>query len=549
MLRLFKQHQIRTVSDLSGIWQMNVNHVTGPAYVPSCWEQNPALRTYRGVGTYTKSFTLATEAPIRLVFKGVSHTASVYVDDQLVAEHYNGYTPFDVIVPHLAAGTHELRVTADNRFSEASALHVPNDYYSYGGITRPVALEVLHDVYIARLAFTPSHDASGWHATVAATLTNLTDQQQNGQLSFNLAEITHTVSLSIKAKATTTVTWQADYPTITPWTPEDPQLYALTANWAQGQPVDDLIERIGFRTVRMAGSKLLLNDTAIFLKGFNRHEAFGGFGCAVPLAAMVQDIQTLKDLGANALRTCHYPNDERFLDLCDENGLMVWEENHARGLSLAQMQNPHFDAQAAAGNEAMVTAHYNHPAIIIWGLLNECSDDTEAGAAKYAAQFAQLRALDQSRPLTAATCHHFTARCLALDDIVSTNLYTGWYQDCDTKARLDKELTWIYQETKGDQPVIISEFGASALRGNNDPLGHAKWSEERQADILADNLAVYLNDQRLCGVFVWQFADCRVTEEKWFERRPALNNNKGILDEYRRPKLAYLTVKQAYTTK
>ena len=70
----------------------------------------------------------------------------------------------------------------------------------------------------------------------------------------------------------------------------------------------------------------------VFLKGFNRHEDYGDIGCAIPLQLMAQDMDLMQDMGANAVRTCHYPNDERFLDLCDERGIMVWEENHARGL-------------------------------------------------------------------------------------------------------------------------------------------------------------------------------------------------------------------------
>ena len=79
----------------------------------------------------------------------------------------------------------------------------------------------------------------------------------------------------------------------------------------------------------------------------------------------MHDLLLLKDLGANSVRTAHYPNDERFLDLCDELGILVWEENHARGLSLEQMQNPNFEPQAEQVTREMVLFHYNHPSIYI----------------------------------------------------------------------------------------------------------------------------------------------------------------------------------------
>jgi beta-glucuronidase len=102
-------------------------------------------------------------------------------------------------------------------------------------------------------------------------------------------------------------------------------------------------------------------------------------GNEFPLSLMIQDLDLMADMGANAVRTSHYPNDERFLDLCDERGIYVWEENHARGLSLEQMRNPNFIRQCADVNREMVEQHRNHPSIIIWGILNECASDTEEG--------------------------------------------------------------------------------------------------------------------------------------------------------------------------
>jgi len=104
-------------------------------------------------------------------------------------------------------------------------------------------------------------------------------------------------------------------------------------------------------------------------------------------------------------------------------------------------------------------------------------------------------------------------------------------------------MNWTYQEGGEKKSNIVSEFGASAIYGFRD-RAHSKWSEERQVDILASHLQLYLNDPRITSIFIWQFADCRITEENnWFATRPRSHNNKGIVDEYRRPKLAYQTVK------
>jgi len=205
----------------------------------------------------------------------------------------------------------------------------------------------------------------------------------------------------VEAGAQAVVTGTFAFPSVSSWSYEAPNLYPLTLGvYAPGEdaPADDLTERVGFRTVALVGRALLVNGERVFLRGFNRHEDHPTFGVAIPVAQMVRDLQLKLAAGANAVRTSHYPNDERFLDLCDELGVYVWEENHARGLSLEQMQHPNFAAQCEACNREMVESHLNHPAIVIWGVLNECASHTEVGR-PLRRQLEQLRRLDDSRLL------------------------------------------------------------------------------------------------------------------------------------------------------
>ena len=147
----------------------------------------------------------------------------------------------------------------------------------------------------------------------------------------------------------------------------------------EGRQTDDLIDRFGFREVTVCGKDILLNGEKLKIRGVCRHEDHSQFGCALPYEAMAADLEQIKDLGANSVRTSHYPNDERFLDLCDEQGILIWEENHARGLSEEDMRNKNFEWQAEQVIREMIQAHYNHPCIYIWGILNECASDSEYG--------------------------------------------------------------------------------------------------------------------------------------------------------------------------
>lgn len=92
--------------------------------------------------------------------------------------------------------------------------------------------------------------------------------------------------------------------------------------------------------------------------------------------------------------------------------------------------------------------------------------------------------------------------------------------------------------------MIISEIGAGAVYGYRDP-GAMKWTEEHQAEILVRQIDAVLSSEECSGIFLWQFADCRV-DESWFEKRPKSANNKGVVDEYRRTKLAYAAVRECF---
>jgi beta-glucuronidase len=550
MIRLFEQHHIRKIKELDGMWDFypstDSKKYTLP--VPGCWEQHPAFSTYRGQGTFIKKVYVETSGALRLEFKGISHTGDVYFDNTHIAHHYNAFTPFSCIVKSVEAGEHEIKVVVDNSFGEHSALHLPNDYYTYGGITRPVSMAFLSEVYIKSVKFAPSFTNGTWNGLLEVTIHNLADYANTVSLKSILDTKTlEKENIEISANAEITVSFSESFNSVIPWSHEIPTLYLVnTVLSMNDKPVDDYVERVGFRIVTIEGSKILLNNETIFLKGFNRHEDYATVGCAIPLELMVHDMDLMQDMGVNALRTCHYPNDERFLDLCDERGILVWEENHARGLVVEDMLNPNFDQQCEDCIYEMIGNHYNHPAIIIWGILNECASETVEGREKYKRQYEQIKAMDISRPTTSATCRHFTDICLDLPDIVSFNMYSGWYQDDPVKERNDEEIQWVKESGGLGKPIIVSEFGAAAIYGYRD-RSRCKWSEERQADIIEENLNVYMNDENVSGVFIWQFADCRVTEEgPWFATRARCHNNKGVVDEYRRPKIAYDIIKKAF---
>lgn len=553
MVRAFNTHEVRKQRELTGcLWDFSPcqGENAGKVYkvaTPCCWESHPAFAGYRGEGEY--SVTFRAEGNIRLEFKGVSHTATVFLDGEEIASHYNAYTIFDAVVKNLENKEHKLVIRADNRFSEKSALHIPNDYMSYGGVSRPVVLEELNDAYTRYIHITPFYQDGKWKAEVEACIKNITDTTMELNVQAEVAGQTILwKKAAIKADEETVLKHEIEFDNVKPWTPASPVLYeARVCLFKPGEEteLDDYIDRFGFREVKTEGKRILLNGEAIKIKGLCRHEDHPQYGCALPYAAMAADLEILRDLGANSVRTSHYPNDELFLDLCDELGILVWEENHARGLSEQDMRNPNFEWQAEQVIQEMITSHYNHPSIYIWGILNECASETEYGKECYEKQFNLIKKLDSSRPHSFASCKFKTDICFGLPDVVSYNIYPLWYHDTPPEEYIDDLYQWVQNETEGaGKPFLITETGAGGIYGYHNPY-NSKWTEEYQAEALEKQLKAVLGHEDCTGVYIWQFCDIRVSDE-WFGGRPRTMNNKGVVDEYRRRKMAYNVVKRIF---
>ena len=544
MYRIFAEHTLRPVASLDGLWDMEVEGKHYPVLIPGVWERIPELKSYRGTAEFTRRVTVDEAGAYLLRFGGVSHTATVYWDGVQVGWHYNAFTAFEVLLENVEAGEHTLRVTADNRYETGKPLHVPNDYYTYGGLNRPVEMHRLASARICRMQFSCRQTGEGAYTAQVEVFLQAVAACGPIQVRIGVAGSEGAADVPALDKgAETSVTLRVDVTGVKAWDIGQGNLYDLTATLlSDGSPIDDLTDRVGFRTLDWKGQRILLNGREIFVKGFNRHEDHGQFGSALSLDAMMDDLHLLLSTGANGVRTCHYPNDPRFLDLCDALGVLVWEENHARAIDI---HPENFDEVCAIVNEEMVTQHYNHPSIWVWGILNECESETEFGREVYRKQLEQLRRLDPTRPTTFASCRFFTDICMDLPDVCAFNIYPLWYHNEPVEDYAKRIAEFMDSAGAAGKPIIFSEFGAGGIAGYHDPFGRAKWSEERQADILDQQLRAIMGMERVSGAYIWQFADVRVAEE-WFYSRPKTMNNKGVFDQFRRPKLAYHTVVERF---
>ncbi len=185
------------------------------------------------------------------------------------------------------------------------------------------------------------------------------------------------------------------------WTAESPYLYTLVATVKDRKKnVKEVItQKIGFRKIEIKNAQLLVNGKPIYIKGANRHEMDPDGGYVVSRERMIQDIQIMKRLNINAVRTCHYPNDPMWYDLCDEYGLYVCAEanQESHGFQYgddSEAKKPLFAKQILERNQHNVEMHVNHPSIIYWSLGNETVDGPN-----FTAAYQWIKNFDSSRPI------------------------------------------------------------------------------------------------------------------------------------------------------
>lgn len=515
--------------------------------VPGVFDACPAWAGRRGVGVLRTFVEVTAGRSAQLRFDGLGLWCKLYVDGRPVGTHDLPYSGWSVMLPPSTESRRTIELVIDNRLDKKRTPLVEPyfDFYLYGGVYRPVLLRELVGPSIEQARITVLDRVAG-RIHIVADAFEAVPSGTALSVRFDDGPVMEIADVNWNGRS---VDFEMDVPNATAWTPDAPHLHVLTLRLGE----DELVTRFGLRDFRVDGPRLLLNDQPIKLHGFCRHESHPQFGPALPHAQLIQDIQLLADMGCNFVRGSHYPQDPRFLDLCDEHGLLVFEESLGW-----QPQPEHFVADAfcdrvEAQTRRMIRSSYNHPSVVMWGFLNEGRTETPESAPLYERLVAAVRREDSTRPVTFASNHPFDDINLALPDIVSINMYPGWYSNPEAGPRplekivpaIERVLDRMAELGVDDRPFIVSEIGAGAIYGWRD-AHRAHWSEEYQADLLRLVCNKVIQDDRIAGVSLWQYCDGRTYDDGMAIKRPRGFNNKGVLDEYRRPKLAAEVVRAAF---
>ena len=290
-------------------------------------------------------------------------------------------------------------------------------------------------------------------------------------------------------------------PRVKPWSAELPVLHGVTVTLVddRGRDCETVHQRAGFRRVEIRDRNLLVNGARVMVQGVNRHDHHPERGKAVTVADMRADIVLMKQHNVNAVRCSHYPNDPRFLDLCDELGLYVIDEanveSHAWNTSLCH--DPRYRATIMSRVSRMVERDKNHPSIIMWSLGNE-----SGYGAVHDAAAAWVRAYDPSRPVHYEGAvyheHHSRSGLPAADPVA--NWVEGGTGATDVVCPMYAPIESIVRygaSGRGARPLILCEYSHA--------MGNSNGS-------LADYWHAFENTPGLQGGFVWEWKDHGISQ-------------------------------------
>lgn len=357
--------------------------------VPSCWEQqgfgnynyghDPIEGRSAEFGLYKHTFDVPKSwenKEVRVVFEGVMTDAVVKINGTVVGDKHQGafYEFKHNITDYLNFGEkNSIEVQVDKVSSNESINYAERkaDFWIFGGIFRPVYLEVLPKNYVDRLAI----DAKA-NGTLIADVFVDAPKGKNINASLYTLEGKKVDGFSFTSKKATKNTWRitAKATQFKTWNPEHPNLYNLqiTLNDSNGNALHNVEERIGFRTVEIRESDgIYVNGERIKFKGVNRHSFYPDSGRTTSKALSIEQATMMKDMNMNAVRMSHYPPDKHFLEVCDSLGLFVIDE-------VCTWHSPSLDTEVGRKIvKETVVRDVNHPSIVLWANGNETGWNTD----------------------------------------------------------------------------------------------------------------------------------------------------------------------------
>jgi beta-galactosidase len=449
---------------------------------------------YNPTGLYQTTFTVPEnwkDRTIFLHFGGIQSCGTVYLNGKMVGYSEDAMTPAEYNITHyLVNGTNTLSVQVLN-ISDGSYLE-DQDFWRLAGIYRDVLVYAVPPLHIRDFQIVTDLDESFKDAllnVVVKTKNTASNKSEAYTVRFKLTDHLNqlVVEKTIQAKALPAgkefeIKFSESIANPNKWSAETPYLYNLTLSLfnLKGEVTEVVSNKVGFRKIELRNGQMLVNGKAIKIKGTNRHEFEPYTGRTLSRESMVKDIILMKQHNFNAVRTCHYPNNTMWYDLCDEYGLYVWDEANIESHELwANKQiylseNPEWKAAWIDRGISMVQRDKNHPSIITWSMGNETG-----WGRNFDAMYAAIKAIDPTRPI------HYESKIPAYSNVLSRyDIISTMYPSVDEIIRLMNE-----DKTR---PVIMCEYAHT--------MGNGLGNFNKYWD-------TYYKYPRLQGGFNWDWVD------------------------------------------
>ena len=448
-----------------------------------------------------------------LQFDGAAHIATVYCNGVELMTHRCGYTAFRVDITEQVRYGEENIIAVKLDTTENPA--VPPfgfviDYLTYGGLYREVWLENKHERHIEDIYLT-TPDLHTLKIQVTAV------GAEGCGYRTEILEETGRLVLS-QENAATAAPFALIYPEAKPWDLENPVRYLCRVSLISpdGEVLDVMEDKFGFRTAEFKANEFLLNGKKIFLRGLNRHQSYPYMGYAATESLQREDARILKEeLGCVIVRTSHYPQSKHFIDECDRLGLLVFTEIPG----WQHIGSESWKEQAIENTKEMVLQYRNHPSIILWGVrINESQDDNDF----YIKTNAVAHALDPSRATSGV---RFIKQSHLYEDVYSYNdfSHTGNNAGVEPKKAVTPDVTKALLISENNGHMFPTKSFDTWQRRQEHALRHARV----QNDAAADGQHV--------GCISWCMFDYATHKDFGSGDRICYH---GVMDSFRNPKSA-----------
>lgn len=576
----------RFLADLSGVWAFKLDHGKG---FDEKWYEKPLVdattmpvpasyndlkegidfRDHYGWVFYQRTIALPSFVQgqrVMLRCEAVTHHAKIYLNGEMICEHKGGFLPFDVQINNkLREGDNLLTIAVSNIIDyttlpvggktdmlggmmgmgaqpkEEKPSNKPNfDFFNYCGLTRPVKIYTTPESHIEDISVVPEVNGTDaiLHYCVETEGSDECKVEVFDREGCKIAESTGTEG-AIEIK------------NVKLWQPLHAYLYDIKVTFGE----DEYTLPYGVRTVRIDGTKFLINERPFYFKGYGKHEDTFPNGRGVNMPMNVKDISIMKWQGANSFRTSHYPYSEEMMRLCDQEGIVVIDETTAVGINLEFGGGANFGGEKINTYDPvhgvktqdhhkevirdLIKRDKNYACVVIWSIANE-PDSTSAGAYDYFKPLFDLaRELDpQKRPTTLVSVQmgsNAETDCSSrLSDIICLNRYYGWYFGGPDLKGPEKALrSELEGWEKLGKPLMFTEYGADTVMGLHDTTP-VMYTEEYQVDYYKMNNKVFDEFSFIVGEQIWNFADFATSQSMLRVQ----GNKKGIFTRDRKPKLA-----------